>query len=455
MRRVGATDLEQLPRVVQSLPDPTLCSDVEVQLVGVPPPPRALAASAAELQREVTRARVFVDAGRADQALDILPDTVERARRLDYAPLLAEALLALGHAKMSVSLPSAVPVLDDAVNVAAAEAMDALLVEAWSRRAFAAKSSEPEGVLNEAHLLEQLAKRPACTPFARALFYNTLGTVELAMRHRDVARAHFERALAESPTATTRRALELVNIRANLALVTDDRARADRLLVEAAAELSDRLGPDHPDTLAIRHLRGSVTIDDLRQANEVLTAVCNAYAAYPAAASSAERCWIELGMVRSDLGLLDGAAAAMAHAVQPSSSNVAAAPYLALFRGDARAARRQFAEALATPAGNKPWDHTSHGMLALGLGIARRALGDLRGARDALHTAIAELGEVEREYPAALYERRIGRGQIELARTLAALGERSAERTAVESAAAAWRARAGPNVTAFEASPVP
>ncbi|HEY0993976.1 MAG TPA: hypothetical protein VGD80_43265, partial [Kofleriaceae bacterium] len=188
---------------------------------------------------------------------------------------------------------------------------------------------------------------------------------------------------------------------------------------------------------------------------DVLTAVCNAYAAYPAAASSAERCWVELGMVRSDLGQLDGAAAAMERAVQRSSSNAAAAAFLTLFRGDARAARGQFAEALATPAGNKPWDHTSHGMLALGLGIARRALGDLRGARDALHTALAELGEVEREYPAALYERRIGRGQIELALTLVALGDRSAERAAVESAAAAWRARARPNVTAFEASPVP
>jgi tetratricopeptide (TPR) repeat protein len=150
--------------------------------------------------------------------------------------------------------------------------------------------------------------------------------------------------------------------------------------------------------------------------------------------------------MRWDLGDRSGASEAMERAARTPEGIPEAAPYAALLRGDARAAARQLADAVAArpPAPNEPWwDGLARAELSLGLGRARRALGDLRGAREALEHAIARLEPIVRAHPAARYERRLGRARAELAFTLSSMGERASERSSAATAAAAWLRRAG------------
>jgi hypothetical protein len=79
--------------------------------------------------------------------------------------------------------------------------------------------------------------------------------------------------------------------------------------------------------------------------------------------------------------------------------------------------------------------------LTLGLGRALREIGELREARKALETTIADLDLIIRDHPATSHERHLGRARVALALTLFAMNASSAKRTAV--AAAAWLRRVG------------
>jgi predicted Ser/Thr protein kinase len=447
MRRTDGASLFEVPRAVQAIPDPAACSDAAALASDVAPPPPALADTVAVVRSQVIHARVLVGAGRYPQAAADAADAVTAARRLGYEPVLAEALLVQGHAEMNLAdRAAAVPTLTEATRLAVACHADALAIEAWARRAYAqGMSRDPEAALAGLELIEPLAQRTASAGFARALLYNNLGSLALGQTRKDRARDYFERALDEAQHATGRGALELVNIRGNLALVIDDRARADQLLVDAVGELTSKLGADHPDTLAIRQLRGLVTTDDLGAAASLLTEVCPANELHAALVSATARCWAELGFVRAELENRAGALAAMERAARTPNEEPSAAPYATLWRGDAPGAARQFAKVLAAlppPSADRWWVRDMRAELAIGLGRARRQLGDLGGARDTLAGAIADLEPIVRDHPGANRERRLGRARIELASALAVLGD-AAERAAVAAAAEAWARRAG------------
>jgi tetratricopeptide (TPR) repeat protein len=441
-------NLVELPRAVQSMPDPAACSDLDALVSEVAPPPPTLAAPISELRRQITQAGIQVGAGRYEQAVAEARTAVANARKLDHEPVLAEALLVQGHAQMNLAdREAAVPILAEATRVAMSSHADALAVEAWARRAFAqGTETDPDGALAGSDLIEPLAQRTASAAFARALLYNNIGNVQLARERRAEARESFGRALTESQKATGRGALELVVIRANLGLVTDDRVQGDKLVADAAAELADRLGADHPDTLEILRQRGFATIENLRQAVELLTPVCQAYELNTTFADRAARCWTEVGLVRWDLGDRDGAIKALEWAVPAPSQAPEDVPYLSLLRGDARAAAAQFAAAIAAnpPKPNERWwDRQARARLTIGLGRARRQMGDLRGAREALERSIADLDAIVRVHPSTSQERRLGRARVELALTLSAIGTHESERASVTAAAMAWLRRVG------------
>jgi tetratricopeptide (TPR) repeat protein/predicted Ser/Thr protein kinase len=441
-------NLIELPRAVQSMPDPTACSDRRALTSDIAPPPPALATPVALVRTQITQARVHIGAGRYEQALAESGAAVADARKLGYGPTLAEALLVQGHARTKlVGREAAVPMLEEATSVAISAHADAIAVEAWARRAWVqGTSTDPDGALAGVGMLEAFAQRTPSAGFARALLYNNIGSVELGQGHRDKAREYFERALPESRKVTDNGALELVAIRANIGISTDDRVHGDKLLVEAAAELTARLGADHPDTLFIRRQRGFVTIEDLRTAEQLLTPVCRAYELHATLVDDVAMCWTEVGLVRSDLGDRDGAIEVLERAVHAASDATDAAAYIALLRGDLRVAARKFGDAVAAePPQQKepPWKRASRAALTLGLGRARLDMGDLRGAREALERTIADLVPIVREHPGACYERRLGRAYVELAFTLASIGASSAERTPVVTAAAAWLRRVG------------
>src|SRR5262249_30180205 len=150
--------------------------------------------------------------------------TVAAARALAYRPLLAEALLVDGHATMMQKRHDAVPLLAEASTVALASGADALAIEAWARRASAVGTDiDPRMALDGRDLVEALATRVPSARFARALLYNNIGQVELASEQPARAQSAFERALTEARGVTGPGAIELMNVRTNLALVLDNR----------------------------------------------------------------------------------------------------------------------------------------------------------------------------------------------------------------------------------------
>jgi predicted Ser/Thr protein kinase/tetratricopeptide (TPR) repeat protein len=442
--RADANHLPEVALAARALPDPAGCSDVNALVSNVEPPPPSLSARVAQMRDALARARVQIAAGRFADARAAAHRNVADARALGYRPLLAEALLVEGHAKMMQARPSAVPLLAEATTVALAVGADTLAVEAWARRAWAqGTENDPTSALAGVDLVAALAARADSGRFARALFYNNVGTVELAQEHRDRAQVDFEQALIESRGVAGAGAIELVGVRSNLALVTDDPARREALLGEADAELERLLGADHPMTLHGRWVHGMATKVQLRPAAEFLTPVCEGDELHADTTAEAARCWSEVGFVRGELGDADGAIAAFTRAVRIGAALTDVpemAANLAFWRGDAADAARQLVATLAQPQADDPpwWLHLYRAKLELALGRARRRLGQWRGAREALEASVAELTMIVRNHPTAAYERRLGRARAELAMTLAALASPTAEVAPVAAAAAAW-----------------
>ena len=448
--RAGPGELSQLPLAVQSMPDPALCSERTTLLDETEPPPPALAAQVAQLRHRISQAQIDVGAGRYEEALWTARFVVAEARGLDYPPVHAEALLVQGHARMMLpDRRGAVPILEEATRIAIASHADAEAVEAWARRAWAqGTSSDPARALDGLDVIEALAQRSSSAWFARALLYNNVGSVELARQHRDRASDYLRRALDESRQVKDDRALELLAIRANIAVLTEDRQAGDAMLVEVAAEQAARLGADHPDTQRITALRGIATLDNLHAALDAFVPACRSYDRQGGLAVRAAPCWNEAGFLYLVRHERDAALDAMQRAVRADPGAADAAGYVSLLGGDSAAAARQYAAALAAspPApDDRWWDRLWRGKLALGLGQAREASGDLAGAREALETSIAELTSVVRATPLPAYERRIGVAQLELTRVLVATRASAADRNAVATAALAWLTRvAGP-----------
>jgi tetratricopeptide (TPR) repeat protein/predicted Ser/Thr protein kinase len=456
IRHAEPANLVELPRAVQSLPDPAACSDPEMLGSEIARPPLALAGPVAGVQRQVAQARIQVGAGRYTQALAEARAAVVQARALGYRPALAEALLVEGAARMRLpDRKEAIPILEEATTAALASNADAMAVEAWARRAWAQGTSiDPGGALAGVGLIEPLALRTPSAGFARALLYNNLGSVELGNDHKARAQDHFSRALTEARKVTGDGALELVAIRANIGISLEDRTAGDSLLIEAADELASRLGQDHPDTLELRWMRGAVLIEDLQQAAEVLTPVCGAYERHTSLAGRTAECWTQVGLLRWDLGDRGQAIEAIERAAHTPATAPEALAYVTLLRGDARTAARQFEAAIAAIApavDDQWWDRLSRAYLTLGLGRARRALGDLHGARQALERTIAELASIVGAHPATSYERHLGRARVELAFVLAALGAGSSERAAAATPAVAWLRGVGGTSSEIEA----
>jgi eukaryotic-like serine/threonine-protein kinase len=443
IERASVDQLAELPRAVQAIPDPTTCSDWASLVSDVEPPPRAQSEAIAELEGWLAQARIQLAAGRYQQARDEAQIVVDVARTVGYAPLLAEALLAAGHAQMMLDGRNAVPILAEATTVAMDANTDDIAVEAWARRAYSQGTLyDHEGALAGLDVIEPLARRTRTAGFARALLRNNIGAVEMARGHRDKARAAFERAVAESQQIRGAMPIELVGIRSNLALVTEDRAEADRHLTAVADDLASRLGREHPDTLAVRWLRGTVTIVELDRARAHLVEVCRGYDLHPILVEEIARCWGEVGLLQWELGQHDEALAAFERAARAGGTAFPqVGPYGMLLQDDARGAARQFADLLAerrrTP-DEAWWQRRDRGELLLGLGRAHRKAGNLGGARTALAGAVSDFSAVVGISPIALNERRLGRAWIELALTLSSLGVQSVEIAPIARAAVAW-----------------
>jgi tetratricopeptide (TPR) repeat protein/predicted Ser/Thr protein kinase len=448
---VRAADAKALPNLVtatQALPDPDGCGDIGSLLANAEPPPTAISARVADLRGRIAAARIQIAAGRQKQARAIAEQAVSEARGLGYRPLLAETLLVQGHATMGTDDRVAAPApLTEAFTLAFEAGDQSLAIEAWARRAWTRGLSGggPESLAG-LEVVEAAAANRSVSPFARALLFNNVGSVAIALEHRDRARAAFERALQESRSVVGPGAAELLNVRVNLGFTIDDADRRDRILAEAEADKARLLGADHPETLETRWQRGR-RMTRFAAAAELMASACAGLEVQDG--PNAMWCWSELGYVRSELGDQVGAAAAMQRALSvqiEGADRLPIVPYLHLWQGDTATAAREFAAAIAAmPATNDPpwWVRYVRANLELGLARAHRAAGQLREAKPVLLQSVERLRGIADRHSDGSVDRRLGRARAELAEILAATHTRSDQVAAVAGPAADWLRQAG------------
>lgn len=446
--RAAADELEQLPRAVQSLPDPAACSENNLLILAADPPPPAHSDAVAQVRKQIARARIDVGAGRYEDGLMIARAAAYDARNVDYTPALAEALAVQGQARMNLpDRRNAVPILDEATRVALASKDDALAVETWARRAWAqATSAGPEGAAAGVEVIEAIAQRTPGAEFARALLYNNLVSVALTAGNRDRARVYGERAVAESGKVTGEGTVELLKASTINTLLFEDRQLASQRLAQTAAELARLLGPDHPDALLVAWFRAMTAMENLRGVIDTLLPACNVRTNYPGLTGIMNPCWVEIGLLRWDLDDRGAALDALEQAARVGNDGPESAGYLALFRGDAAEAIRQFtADIDATLAGpGAPWWRRYNQLVfRIGLGRAQRTARDLGAARRTLAAAVAELAPLVAAQPTSGHERRLGRARVELALVMIESGAGSDEIAPVAKAGVAWLQRVG------------
>ena len=414
------SQLAGLPLAVHALPPPGACADLNA-LKGETASPGAAAAdpTTRELTAGLAAARVQIAAGRYRQGAAAAEALGARARARGLRAVVAEAQLVKGQALLWVEpRGDAVAPLDEALRLALENGRLPLAVEAWARRAWAAGTSgaRPDALAGM-EVIEALARRSPEARFERALLYNNAGSVELALGRPDRARAAFESALREAGEVTGAGAVELMNIRINLALLATP-ARGEQLLEEAEQRLAALLGPSHPRALEVRWIRGART-SSLRDAAAVLGRTCPALEEHPDQTDRTGRCWAELAFVLEELGQETSATAALAQAARLDRSVRAAIPelqgYLALRTGEAADAVEIFAEALRAHAlGERSltwWEQARRGALQLGHAESLLASGASSAGRKALATSVTTLSAVVDTQDTATTSRRLNRAR--------------------------------------------
>jgi len=453
-----AEKLEGLQLAIVSMTDPSRCGD-DALISSRESPPVALALPIEEVRDQLERARSRIDAGRYEDAEHIAAEAIATARALQYGPLLAEALLVDGHARMRLDATAAVAVLREAAITAINAGLPGIAIEASARWAWVHGTSgagDPLAGL-DLSLVQGVAERTPSADFERALLYNNLGSVAIQNDERDKARDYLQRALSFASHVDgrlDRRRLELLAIPANLGLVTNDRAEADKLLADSARETIELLGEIHTRAQEVQWMRGTNTLERLAEVVAFLSPLCEISERYPPTRARVGRCWVEVGYLYLDLDRPIDARAAFGRAlhgsVKPSRAAIA---HAALFQqNDPHTAAAEFTRliddslaGLSDRSAERSWDQVSRAELLLGLGHALRAQGKLRDARATLEASRALLVSVVKAHPSARYERLLARVEIQLAQVLASLHVPKDQIQAVAVAAVTWLRKVGGN----------
>lgn len=446
---IDGAHVADLPLAVHALPDPDSCDDLTALLSDSEPPPSEVAGQVATLRSRIDQARVQIAAGQSQQALPATDAIVRAARALSYHPLLSEALLEQGHAMLNTDQRvGAIAPLTESFTLAFHTGLSSLAVEAWARRAWSQGTSMGgEQALSGLEVVQAIAGSRSTSAFSRALLYNNVGCVQLALEKRAQARVSFERAAAEGEAVTGPGAAELLNVSVNLGLVIDDPDQRDQVLANGAARRAALLGADHPETLDALWLRGAGLIG-YAQAIELLVPTCTALEVHGVV--RAQRCWMEVAYLRGELNDPAGAVSALQRATSMVDATVPPSPlvtpYLHFWQGNAAAAAGEFAATLDAlrPRQSEPWwDRFERAELQLGLGRALRSSGRPHQAKKALLSGLQGLSEVAAMRLAPNADRRLSRARAELAQVLVTLHESRSRIADLAGPAAGWLRRAG------------
>jgi len=417
--RADADGLPAAMRTLTELPDLARCDDPAALLDDVPPVPAAQRDAAAVIAAEVARAQVRIEAATPD-AIERADAAVARARELGYRPLLAVSLLAQGRARIALDQRDrAYAPLAEAYTHAFAVGDHATAVEAFARAAWVKGRSATEagGALAGLDVVTAIAERLGPRDrFAHALLHNSAGVTLNAAGHPGQARARLTAALALARDVSGPGAVELASVRTSLALVTTDAAERDRLLAEAVATVTERLGGDHPLVLEAR-MHAAFGIEDEARARAALRPPCARFAElHPTHRATIVECASELLWLDLAAGATADARASAALVLAAAGDGVdaervaIARAFAALLAGDHRAAAAELA-AVATRvrprADAAPWELLFAAEVELARALVARAASDAATTRAAVAAARAYLERAARQHPLPTIARRL------------------------------------------------
>ncbi|WP_181197360.1 serine/threonine-protein kinase [Enhygromyxa salina] len=250
----SAGGLAAAVEAVAELPAAAACED-ELALLGVKPPPLAIADEVEVLRREVVRAQELRLLGRVDEGLTLAEQTERAAGELGYGPLVAEALGELAKAEIvGGSLVRGTERMQEAIDEAERNHHDYLAADLWTELALRSLSELDDAEAGAAQLrraevandrVEASARAQARLAFARGQLSELRGDVvgaELAYR---AAIAQAEEDEASAP--------ELPSYQSNLARLVSTRDLTEAIaLSRSAVQAANRAyGPQHPQTATL------------------------------------------------------------------------------------------------------------------------------------------------------------------------------------------------------------
>jgi tetratricopeptide (TPR) repeat protein/predicted Ser/Thr protein kinase len=274
----SGTTATHATEVVSGIQTASECLDV-TRVFAIEQVPIAERDRVGKLRGRLQVGAALMRAGRFEEANETLTAALADAKALQYAPVLAEAQVALGRLYIAESdHVRAGQVLRDATSTALASNLTGLAVEAIGRRIFADAQLSPDRAQFEPdYALAEPMSRAAGDPRVRALFLNNVATAYIAIGDRNRARALFRDAaatLSNHPTTD----LELSAIAYNLGLMAQDSSERVHLLDEVADQRASSLGKHHPFTLEARFAAAALGDEEL--ARRRTPEICDDYRAY-------------------------------------------------------------------------------------------------------------------------------------------------------------------------------
>ncbi|MCA9702217.1 MAG: tetratricopeptide repeat protein, partial [Myxococcales bacterium] len=341
---IDAKHLPNAVELVEALPKLDACADLEALTTKVALPDPEVAAAVADERLVLVDLSTLRVAGKDQEALAGLGESLIRARALAYPPLIAEVLLALGRAQLDTNrFPEAAESLREGALLAFEVGLDVLGLEALARLINAESHLGAEQTRTSLAYLpfaEALSRRHPRADFARALLLNNTGTAHLAGGERERAKPLFREALALIEGAGLDQP-ELSFVPLNLASISDDPAERRALSQRAVGEFEAKLGAGHPKTLRARYLH-THNLDDAAEAERERTPICERLVReHPEERILSIECFYTLAYLRDELGDTRGAAAAFEQVLalagdDPNTADLRAVAegYAALERGE-------------------------------------------------------------------------------------------------------------------------
>lgn len=287
----SGTTATHATEVVSGIQNAHDCLDV-TRVFAIEQVPPAVRDRVAKLRAHLQVGAALMRAGRFEEANTTIGTALADAKASQYAPVLAEAQLALGRLYVvELDHARAGPVLREATSTALANNLTALAVEAIARRIFADAELSPDRTQFERdYEFAEPLSRAAADPRARALLLNNVGTAYFAVGDVDRARAFYREAaatIARNPVTD----IELSTIAFNLGMMSKEPSERVRLLDSVVEQRTAVLGMHHPFTLEVRI--AAATFGDEQLAHQRLPGVCDDYKMYratmPMASAMCER----------------------------------------------------------------------------------------------------------------------------------------------------------------------